>query len=106
MESALSSVDWLQISALLDFGNSHYSCLLFDFAASLAYMMMEQGPVAVWERGGWMLAGYRASRKARDNGGFSHNELIAILYSTAARLAQVLIMLYKNTIQSKLHPLY
>lgn len=48
------------VTGVIDFGDSQYSCLLFEIAISLTYMMFCGGSV---EFGGHFLAGYEKFRK-------------------------------------------
>lgn len=45
---------WM-IKAILDFGDSHYSCYLYELAIAVTYMMLLKKDVAV---GGHVIAGY------------------------------------------------
>lgn len=45
---------WM-IKAILDFGDSHYSCYLYELAIAVTYMMVLKKDVAV---GGYVIAGY------------------------------------------------
>lgn len=49
-----------QVSALLDFGDSHYSCYLFELAITIAYMIILSKNVNV---AGYVLSGYETERE-------------------------------------------
>lgn len=50
--------DW-RISAVLDFGDAHRSCYLFELAITMAYMMLLTSDV---KTGGLVIAGYSTVR--------------------------------------------
>lgn len=58
-----SSGDY-KIAGVLDFGDSQHSCLLFEIAIALTYIMLITGEI---ESGGFFLAGYRMNRLIPDN---------------------------------------
>ncbi|XP_077286531.1 hydroxylysine kinase [Arctopsyche grandis] len=74
--------DW-RISAILDFGDSHKSCYLFELAIAMAYMMLLTGDV---KTGGFVLAGYSTVRIVPEK------ELKLLRICIAARLCQSLVM--------------
>lgn len=47
------------IKAILDFGDSHYDCYLYEVAITMAYMMLHAKNL---DAGGFVLAGYEARR--------------------------------------------
>ncbi|CAG0893626.1 unnamed protein product [Cyprideis torosa] len=51
------------VNGLIDFGDSHYSCRLFDYAIGIAYMTIECGTMEQLEAGGHFLAGYLCNRE-------------------------------------------
>jgi hydroxylysine kinase len=53
-----------KIAGVLDFGDSQYSCLLFEIAIALTYMMLITGEI---ESGGFFLAGYQMNRLIPEN---------------------------------------
>lgn len=53
--------EWF-IKGILDFGDSHYGCYLFELAIAMTYMMIQGKSV---EAGGYVLAGYNSIRKIR-----------------------------------------
>lgn len=55
--------DWI-INAILDFGDSQYSCLLFEIAIGVTYMIIEGNDINM---GGHFLAGYSSLRKIPEN---------------------------------------
>ncbi|CAH0552030.1 unnamed protein product [Brassicogethes aeneus] len=54
--------DW-SIYAILDFGDSHFSCYLYELAICITYMILQGGNIDV---GGYVLAGYTAVRTVPD----------------------------------------
>lgn len=59
-----SSTGEYKIAGFIDFGDSQYSCLLFELAIAMAYMMLITGDI---ETGGYFLAGYRMNRLIPEN---------------------------------------
>lgn len=53
-----------KIAGVIDFGDSQYSCLLFEIAIALTYMMLITGEI---ESGGFFLAGYKMNRLIPEN---------------------------------------
>lgn len=51
------------MKAVLDFGDSHLSCYLYEIAISMAYMMILGKDVTI---GGYVLAGYSSIRRIPD----------------------------------------
>lgn len=59
-----SSTGEYKIAGFIDFGDSQYSCLLFELAIAMTYMMLITGDI---ETGGYFLAGYRMNRLIPEN---------------------------------------
>ncbi len=60
-------IDYLQISCLLDLGDSHYSCRIFDIAIAILYLMLDncknnQIDDDCWNIGRYIIDGYRYKR--------------------------------------------
>lgn len=53
-----------KVIGFIDFGDTQHSCLLFDLAVGLTYMLMMTGEV---ETGGYFLAGYKMTRLIPEN---------------------------------------
>jgi hydroxylysine kinase len=56
--SGLSQSEY-RLAGVLDFGDTSYSCLVFDLAIAMTYLMLQSGNL---ETGGLVLAGYRTMR--------------------------------------------
>lgn len=53
-----------KVIGILDFGDTQKSCLLFDLAIALTYVMLTTGQI---ETGGYFLAGYKMTRLIPEN---------------------------------------
>lgn len=53
-----------KIAGIIDFGDTQYSCLLFEIAIALTYIMLITGEI---ETGGFFLAGYKMNRLIPEN---------------------------------------
>lgn len=53
-----------KIAGVIDFGDSQYSCLLFELAIALTYIMLITGDI---ESGGFFLAGIKINRLIPEN---------------------------------------
>ncbi|RZC37182.1 hydroxylysine kinase [Asbolus verrucosus] len=71
------------IKAILDFGDSHLACCLFELAITMAYMMIEGKSM---DAGGYVLAGYTSIRK------LSSQECNLLKVCIAGRLCQSLVI--------------
>lgn len=58
-----STTDY-KVIGILDFGDTQYSCLLFELAVAMAYVMLTTGEI---ESGGYFLAGYKMTRLLPEN---------------------------------------
>lgn len=58
-----SATDY-KVIGILDFGDTQYSCLLFELAVAMAYVMLTTGEI---ESGGYFLAGYKMTRLLPEN---------------------------------------
>jgi Ser/Thr protein kinase RdoA (MazF antagonist) len=47
------------VTGFLDFGDTQHSCLLFELAVAMTYMLLTTGEI---ETGGYFLAGYKMTR--------------------------------------------
>lgn len=72
-----------EINAVIDFGDSHRTCLIFELAITLCYMILQSGDVAM---GKYVLEGYQDVRKLTD----LEKEILKI--TVCARLCQSLVM--------------
>uniref|UniRef100_A0A914VIM0 Hydroxylysine kinase n=1 Tax=Plectus sambesii TaxID=2011161 RepID=A0A914VIM0_9BILA len=54
----------VQVTGLLDFGDSHYSCLVFDLVSAVLYMMLDRdrNDCEWWTIGAHLIAGYQSRR--------------------------------------------
>lgn len=52
------------VIGFIDFGDTQYSCLLFELAVALTYMLLTTGEI---ETGGYFLAGYKMTRLIPEN---------------------------------------
>lgn len=52
------------VSGFLDFGDTQRSCLVFELAVAMTYMLMATGEI---ETGGYFLAGYKMTRLIPDH---------------------------------------
>lgn len=59
-----SSCGDYKVAGVIDFGDSQHSCLLFELAIALTYMMLITGEI---ESGGFFLAGYKMNRLVPEN---------------------------------------
>lgn len=53
-----------RVSGVIDYGDTQYSCLLFEISIALTYMMLVTGEI---ETGGFFLAGYKMVRLIPEN---------------------------------------
>jgi hydroxylysine kinase len=60
-----SDESW-DIAAVLDFGDTHHSCYLFEFAICLCYMMLLAADTDPLDAGGHVIAGYNTVRRLPD----------------------------------------
>ncbi|KAG5866464.1 hypothetical protein JTB14_022612 [Gonioctena quinquepunctata] len=72
-----------ELKAVIDFGDSHVACYLYELAITMCYMMLIEKDV--WP-GGYVLAGYSAVRKVQEK------ELSLLRICIAARLCQSLVI--------------
>ncbi|XP_018333576.1 hydroxylysine kinase [Agrilus planipennis] len=77
-----SDTGWF-VSAIIDFGDSHYSCYLFEIAIAMTYIMLTTKTL---ESGGFVLAGYLQNVKLSDL------ELSLLKICIEARLTQSLML--------------
>lgn len=52
------------VIGFIDFGDTQYSCLVFEIALALTYMLLTSGDIAT---GGYFLAGYKTIRLIPEN---------------------------------------
>lgn len=78
-------MDWSgrEIAAVIDFGDSHRTCLIFELAITLCYMILQAGDVAM---GKHVIEGYQELRKLTDF------EKKILKVTVCARICQSLIM--------------
>lgn len=69
--------------SILDFGDSQYSCLVFDLAITITYMILQAQSLDI---GAYILAGYSKVRK------LPYNELKVLQTCIRARLCQSLVL--------------
>ncbi|KAJ8976408.1 hypothetical protein NQ317_003044, partial [Molorchus minor] len=74
--------DW-QIKAIIDFGDCHVTCYLFEFAITMTYMMLQARDI---NAGGFVLAGYSSVRDLPEQ------EYLLLKICIAARLCQSLVI--------------
>jgi len=60
-----SDESW-EIAAVLDFGDTHHSCYLFELAICLCYMMLLAADTDPLDAGGHVIAGYSTVRRLPD----------------------------------------
>lgn len=77
-----------EISALIDLWDTQRSCLIYDLALGIVYLMMEKHSLDIWDVGGHILAGYSASLA------IPKDELVVLRVCLAARVAQSLLIGY------------
>ena len=75
--------DGKTISAVIDFGDSHRDCLIFDLTISLCYMLLQTEDL---ENGKYVIRGYRTARQLVDI------EKSIIKVCVCARLCQSLVL--------------
>ncbi|KAG8228449.1 hypothetical protein J437_LFUL009100 [Ladona fulva] len=78
--------DGWHISGILDFGDSHYSCYIFELAITICYMMLQSKDMDPLEASGYVLAGYSAVRKLPEV------EYKLLKICVAARFCQSLVL--------------
>ncbi|CAO1368817.1 unnamed protein product [Diamesa serratosioi] len=82
-----------KVTGILDFGDTNYSCFLYELAIAMTYMMLTSGEI---ETGGLFLAGYKMTRLIPDN------ELKVLKLCCCARLCQSLVLgLYSHLSDSE-----
>ncbi|KAL7046446.1 hypothetical protein ACKWTF_002573 [Chironomus riparius] len=72
-----------RVAGVIDYGDTQYSCLLFEIAIALTYMMLITGDI---ETGGYFLAGYKMVRLIPEN------EMNLLRICVCARLCQSLVL--------------
>lgn len=72
-----------EIAAVIDFGDSHWTCLIFELAITLCYMILQAGDVAM---GKHVIEGYQEFRKLTDI------EKKILKVTVCARICQSLVM--------------
>ncbi|XP_071861548.1 hydroxylysine kinase [Bombus fervidus] len=72
-----------EIAAVIDFGDSHRTCLIFELAITLCYMLLQAGDVAM---GKHVIEGYQEFRKLTDF------EKKVLKVTVCARICQSLVM--------------
>ncbi|KAG5677973.1 hypothetical protein PVAND_007685 [Polypedilum vanderplanki] len=72
-----------RVIGFIDFGDTQYSCLLFEIAVALTYMMLTTGEI---ETGGFFLAGYKMTRIIPEK------EMNLLKLCVCARLCQSLVL--------------
>ncbi|XP_046399046.1 hydroxylysine kinase [Ischnura elegans] len=77
--------EW-RVSAILDFGDSHFSCYIFELAIAMCYMMLQCKHMDQLEAGACFLAGYTSVRQLPES------EMKILRTCIAARYAQSLIL--------------
>ncbi|CAD7000311.1 unnamed protein product [Ceratitis capitata] len=82
-ESKTSSNGEYKVKAIIDFGDTNNSPVIFEIGIALTYMILQAKSI---ESGGYFLAGYMDIRA------ISNEERILLKYCVAARLAQSLVM--------------
>ena len=60
-----SDESW-EITTVLDFGDTHHSCYLFELAICLCYMMLLAADTDPLDAGGHVIAGYSTVRRLPD----------------------------------------
>ena len=104
--------DDYKVTGILDFGDTNYSCFLFELAIAMTYMMLTSGEI---ETGGLFLAGYKMTRLIPENElkvlkVIEFNQLVLLVFSNlsssyqlccCARLCQSLVLgLYSHLTDS------
>lgn len=72
-----------KIDAIIDFGDSHYSCYLFELAITMMYMILQGKDIDI---GGYVLAGYKSIRE------LTRQEFNLLKICVAARMCQSLVL--------------
>lgn len=72
-----------EIAAVIDFGDSHWACVVFELAITLCYMLLQAGDVAM---GKHVIEGYQEFRKLTDI------EKRILKVTVCARICQSLVM--------------
>ena len=72
-----------EIFAVIDFGDAHRTCLIFELAIALCYMILQTGDIAM---GKYIIEGYQDIRK------LTNLEKKILKISVCARICQSLIM--------------
>lgn len=79
-----------KVNGVIDFGDAHYSFIIFDLAITMTYMMIHSGSI---ETGKHVLAGYQSIKNVTDN------EKCILSISIQARLCQSLVLgAYSHTL--------
>merc|ERR1712154_193412 len=85
-QNIIVSDDGSQVKAIIDFGDMQYSCLLYDIAITIMYMMVVSSEEDALVNGGHLLAGYSKHRAIPDQ------EWQVLKVCVAARFCQSLVM--------------
>lgn len=82
-QNIVMSSNGKEIAAAIDFGDSHRTCLIFELAITLCYMILQAGDVAM---GKYVVEGYQDVRKLTDL------EKKILKTTVCARICQSLVM--------------
>jgi len=85
-QNIIVSEDGGQVKAIIDFGDMQYSCLLYDIAITIMYMMVVSSEEDALVNGGHLLAGYSKHRT------IPQHEWQVLKVCVAARFCQSLVM--------------
>jgi hydroxylysine kinase len=95
----VSSGDF-KVIGFIDFGDTQKSCLLFELAIALAYMLLTTGEI---ETGGFFLGGYKMTRLIPENELKVLKVKLAIICNhNSLKLMQFFIAVHHGTTLSKL----
>ncbi|XP_076279380.1 hydroxylysine kinase-like isoform X3 [Lasioglossum baleicum] len=82
-QNIVMSPNGMDITAVIDFGDSHRTCLIFELAIALCYMMLQAGDM---EMGKYVIDGYQDFRK------LTELEKKILKVTVCARMCQSLVM--------------
>ncbi|XP_060536487.1 hydroxylysine kinase [Cylas formicarius] len=71
------------VTALIDYGDTHHACYLFELAIAMSYMIFQSGKI---DNGAYVLAGYKSVRDVPDQ------EFNLLKICISARLVQSIVM--------------
>ena len=83
------------IAGLIDFGDMHIGCYIYEVGIAIMYMMLDSQEVPLLDTGGYFLSGYLSKAS------LTQDEFGVLKYCVAARYAQSIVMGYYTYAQDK-----